>query len=236
MPAGRSRKRYKKSYRRSSVRVAGRYRLAPFRTGGFRSALVNGRRRGGGCGSLELKTIDSGVGGSNGLAAGQFSLLNGVATGTDYTSRIGRRICNKSLLYRLIVFPIITASDQTGSVLRVILLWDMQTNAALPAVTDILNTSDVMSPMNLNNRDRFKIIKDQWFCMNAAAYTASVLTGGSPRPVCWSYYKKFANETIFGGVTNAVGSIQSGSMLSLIITSSNNLVAYQISSRVRFTD
>jgi len=76
--------------------------MAPLRTGGF-YGLWNGRR------ADELKTIDS-TATTDIPTAGLVNTISGVAAGTDYNNRIGRKIMMKSLLFRFALSPIATAS------------------------------------------------------------------------------------------------------------------------------
>jgi len=44
--------------------------------------------------------------------------------------------------------------------------------------------------MNLNNRDRFMVISDKFYTVEATHYTAGALDGGSPCPVFFNVFKK----------------------------------------------
>lgn len=200
---------------------------APARTGGFYG--VSSRR-----GQSELKVVDTTTAGVIPVAqAGSVTLLNGVATGTDYTSRIGRKIVLKSILMRFFFFDTTTTSN--GDNVRIIIFYDCQTNAAAPAVTDVINVADPLQPMNLNNRDRFLILKDKMITYNPGVYAANVLTGGNPVNKSWKTYKKMSKETIFGGTGATVGSIQSGGLFLLLI-STNAQGNLNYNARVRFLD
>lgn len=203
---------------------------APLRTGGF-YGLYNRRGR------EELKVIDSGAGSGNFSNTGILVLLNGVSQGTDYTNRIGRKIILKSLLFRLTVVPNNSSAGlAVGDIARMVILYDCQTNAATPAVTDVLNLADFNEPMNLNNRDRFKVLSDKFITIGAATYTAGALTAGSPVPKQIKIYKKMNMEQIFGATGNTVGSIQTGAIWVLFISQGASASTYLYNSRIRFID
>lgn len=202
---------------------------APLRTGGFYGGYYRRGRE-------ELKIIDTEDVATGFLSAGAVTLLNGVAQGTDYTNRIGRKILLKSLLFRMSILPSSGASATTGDVVRVLIVYDCQTNAAAPAVTDIITAASYNNPMNLNNRDRFKIIADKFISMGASTYAAGALTDGSPTAKQFKIYKKFNMEEIFGNTGATVGSISTGGIFVLTISLGNQLTNYDFSSRIRFTD
>lgn len=203
---------------------------APLRTGGF-YGLYDRRGRN------ELKTIDGGTSSTNNPSAGIVTLLNGVATGTDYTNRVGRKTIMKSILFRLSLVPNASATNgSVGDVLRVMLIYDCQTNGAAPAVSDVLQGGTLNNPMNLTNRDRFKIISDKFLTMGSFVLAASSLTTGSPRPVQLKIYKKMNLEMIFSGTGNTVGSIQTGGLFLLLISLNNQITTSVWDTRIRFID
>lgn len=201
---------------------------APLRTGGF-YGLYDRRGR------SELKTIDIGTGAVNPVpTAGQITLLNGVAQGTDYTARIGRKIEMTSVLLRFWFLPI-TTSAPVGDACRVIVFHDAQTNAAAPIVTDVLNAADYLSPNNLNNRDRFTTLWDKTITMNPVVYAAAAPTTGNPVTKALKLYRKIRKEVIFGGTAATVGSITSGGIFLLLISAEAQM-QLSVNSRIRFKD
>ena len=128
--------------------IASRRATAPPRTGGFFGAW----NRPGGLGP-ELKTIDvTTTSISPVTVAGANVLLNGVAQGSDYTNRIGRKVLLKSLLFRANMYPVLNTGSPVGCTIRIMLVYDSQTNGALAAVSDVLNAATYLQPTNLNNR------------------------------------------------------------------------------------
>ena len=169
---------------------------------------------------------------------GNITLLNGVATGTDYTNRIGRKIVMKSLLLRLIMQPTSGASVDatTGDFVRIMIVLDTQPNGVTATIADVLNNANVYEPLNLNNRDRFKMIVDK--CISFSPYTldsSGKLATGSPTNKCIKIYKKMNTEVIFNGTGSTIGSIQTGALLILQL-SNNQRCGTTFTSRVRFQD
>lgn len=198
---------------------------APLRTGGF-YGLYQQRGRN------ELKFIDVTSSGTT-ATAGAVTLLNGVATGTDITNRIGRKIMMKSILFRLDLQT--TATSLLGDFIRVLVVYDCQTNTTTPAVTDVI-VNNYNSPMNLSNRDRFKVLIDKHVIMNACDLTGGVVAGGDPMPKYVKVYKKMNLEVIFGGVNSNVGSINTGGIFLVLVSQNNALTTATLYSRIRFED
>lgn len=203
--------------------------IAPVRTGGFYgSSTIRGR--------AELKTIDVDTALTAVSQAGALQLLNGIATGTDFTARIGRKIIMKSLFFRAHFFPSATVDSPTGTFVRLLIFYDCQSNSAAPIVGDVLTIGAYDSPMNLNNRDRFKVIYDKFINMSATDYTAGALTTGDPIPKQLQKYKKLNMEVVFSGIGATVASIQTGSVYALLIASADLTVAADSYFRIRFMD
>jgi len=203
---------------------------APLRTGGY---YGNYNRRG----RDELKVFDSAESTQVVTNGGIVILLNGIPQGTDYTQRIGRKVCLKSLLTRFTtVLNAATAASEAGDVVRLMIFYDSQTNAATPAVTDVLSYAGFDAPMNLTNRDRFKVIVDKFFMMSGYSSGGGALVAGTPMPRMLNKFKKMNLDVIFGGTGGTVGSIQTGGLFALIIGLSNNVSTSILTTRVRFTD
>lgn len=162
-------------------------------------------------------------------ASANLFLLNGVAQGTTAITRIGRRITMKSLLLK---FQGYLAPTTTGAAaLRMLVIYDSQSNATAPAATDVLLTDVFDSPMNLNNSRRFKTLCDE-----------IVPCVGTAGPQAWAVnrYLKLNHVTEFNnGSAGTIGDIQTGAIYALFYQSGGLLIASptaQLYSRVRFDD
>jgi len=183
--------------------------------------------------SAEVKFIDtqSATGVVFGSAAftAPAILLNGCASGSTATTRIGRKITMKSLYIRY-NFAMAATSTQGGA-LRILVVYDKQANATAPAFTDILFEDKFLSPNNLSNRDRFVTIAD--------VVTDQIAVNGSPA-CAGVIYRKINLETMFNtGSVGTIGDITSGSLYLLVAQSGGILVAnptFTYLGRVKFTD
>jgi hypothetical protein len=215
--------------KRSSVRIfpgrkrrrllTTRRRLAPPRTGGF-YGLNQGNH------GPELKDIDQAPATYAADTTGAITLINGVAQGTDFTQRVGRKFTMKSILLRGTAQVGATA---TSAAWRIMIVYDKQANAAAPLITDILTNVSINGMQNLTNRDRFIVYLDKAGWVEA--------TDKQIQPVKW--YKRCRLETINGGTGATIGSIASGALYLLTM---GNVVAgataarINLEIRVRFTD
>jgi len=148
----------------------------------------------------ELKVNDISVGsGLPQTAAAGFLLLNGIASGTDYNTRVGRQAWIKSIDYRVRVYPGAT-TNQPGGYIRWAIVCDEQPNGTQPAWTDIWASSGINDFGNLNNRDRFRIIRDKFVTIGGVdmSATGAGLNGNQDR-----FYKGRAKPNV--GVTTFNG-------------------------------
>ena len=164
------------------------------------------------------------TGSSVGLAAANsslFVLLNGLQLGTGAYQRIGNKVTMKSLywsvafgLNSLEVDPTVDAAVNNVPV-RMMIVYDKQTNGVLPAVGDLLSgftglgnatarTIDVNSPNNLNNRDRFIVLADKRF----------ILQTGGPSSRYIKKYKRLNTSVAYksGATVGDVSDITSGGL------------------------
>lgn len=212
-----------------AVRVAGTP-SAPLRTGGWYGGYSQRGRN-------ELKTCDTGTPAVVSIpSAGAIILLNGIGQGTDYTQRIGRKVQLKSILFRFDILQK-TQSAPDGDTARVMLIYDCQTNAAAPVVGDILQTVNYLSPMNLNNRDRFKVLYDKFIPLNPMQTVTNPY--GTPLRKNFKVFKKLKEEMIFGNTSNTVADITTGAIFLLVISQmggGSSATNMYYNSRIRFSD
>ncbi len=138
----------------------------------------------------EIKAID--IAAANYLfrvpaTASNVILLNGVQTGAAFYNRVGSRIEMKNLHIRGFVNNAATTIAQQG---RLLIVYDRQPTGALPVISDILQSRDQAgtattagaSEINLDNRDRFQIVRDMEYYLPPCTNTAGVLTNGPQFP------------------------------------------------------
>jgi len=180
---------------------------------------------------------------------GAFILLASPTPGTDMTNRIGRKIILKSVYLRgyMASEAALNAAvpvAQVAQQMRMILFIDYQPNGAAPAITDLLKTAAPSSQLNLNNRDRFKILKDKtivvdpYFCSQVATQS---ICSTSNQIQQFKVYKKLNLETVLNaGTAGTIADISSGAVYLCFVgsepTGSNNDGLAIWTGRVRFSD
>lgn len=174
--------------------------------------------------------------------------LNVPLVGSELYQRVGRKIYMKSIQIKGYVYNTATALQSLG---RIYLIYDSQANGAAPTVGTVFNNMDGinatngLSMINLNNRQRYKIIRDHQFTLPAVTYTAGVLTNGpqfnNTHPNAYSinwYIPLNRLETIFNQINGgSVADIVSGSLLIGCMTDvANNTWSFTFCSRLRYYD
>jgi len=144
--------------------------------------------------------------------------LNTIAEGTTRSTRIGRRIRMRSV-YLQFLFGNPVANVDPGAFIRVILLWDKQTNGAEPSWTNVLDlpgtgnpSVELMAPNNLNNSKRFDTLLDARISLFSSV-------NQTRKGVVWKKYKRLNGITQYNGSAAPVTNIASGSLVLLFATS-----------------
>jgi len=170
---------------------------------------------------------------------GQVQHINGIASGTSLNQRVGRKVVVKSAHVRWTCGP--GTIDALPNIIRVMLITDMQPNSPStpPAVTDVLQTADVRSHLNLNNRDRFRVLYDKTMTFDPIDLTtAGNKYIGTNITRCGQVYKKMNFSVTFSGTDGTLSSIATGAIYVLTLgseaTADNN--EFLFTSRVRYVD
>lgn len=186
----------------------------------------------------------------------QITCLNLIQVGSSMFNRIGRKIEMRSI--RLVV-SIFTNTVTRATVLpdhgRIMLIYDRQTNGAFPAIADILqdtdqagaNTTEALSGLNMNNRERFVTIMDKKITLPQATATAGVLTNVFPNdtmlPIKFDEFRKLNGLTThYKADSNpaVIGDISTGAMylvcLSLLQTAGTELFSARWNARLKYSD
>lgn len=176
----------------------------------------------------------------------QLLLLNGCQVGTQNYNRIGRKIRMRSIAIRGQIQP--TDTTIAATMCRMIIVYDRQTNGAAPTYANIMQSQDItgttastaFSMVNLDNRDRFVIVRDKFYGFGAIDSTATqALSSASPGIYPINEYVKCKFETIFNtGSAGTVGDISSGSLYLFWVASNASAAGVQatVSTRLRFDD
>lgn len=172
-------------------------------------------------------------------------LANGCIAGSQNFNRIGRKISLKSLQIRGFLQP--TDFSTNATLARMLVIFDKQANGAAPTFANIVTsqniagtTSSVVTDMvNLDNRDRFEVIRDKMFVLGRSNNTATQ-TSDTAFPLIVEEYIKLGNREVVynAGTAGTVGDIQSGSLYVIWISSEANAsgVTFNGSFRLRFLD
>lgn len=184
----------------------------------------------GGAMTSEFKAIDVANATVVQDTVGSVTLINGCQMGSDINNRIGRQFQMRSVELHGLTFG--TPATGIDQVHRVLLVYDRQANGVAPALADVLLAANYISPRNLNNRKRFKILMDHKVVINAVGES------GSQSEV--SFYRKLRHPVEFNaGNAGTVADIQSGSLYLLTVGNAGAGVtagSFNFYTRVRFTD
>jgi len=190
-------------------------------------------------GRAELKFVDTTATNVAVTTTWTLTLVNGIAQGTDFNQRVGRKSTIKSVLFNGNAFPptVMNANSAAGTYMRYVIIFDTQPNSGtLPVGTDIFVTNDPNTVMNLNNRDRFRVLMDIRKQLGSYLFNAAPgLVAGSPSNAFWTKYKKCNLETIFSGTAATLGSISTGAIY-LCVIGDNPTSALDYYIRVRYID
>jgi len=219
------------------VRTASGVRSAPLASRGFYGA--NDRLKRALQGIEEKKVVDTAAASYAVDTTGSVTAINLCAQGTDFTNRIGRKTTNTAIQVTGMVGPNSTADNATGIHGKVLVIYDAQPNSAgaVPSMTDLFTASTSDSFMNLNNRDRFRVLATEDFALGPFDNTATVsLADNSIRLV--NIYKRINMDSIWSGTTAAIGSVSSGTILLVTIGNNGSSTGYtaRLACRVRFVD
>jgi len=187
---------------------------------------------------VEKKVIETAVQSTGLVNTGVITLLNGVAQGDDFDSREGRQITVKSVQVRG-YFDKLVYTDQAAAHCRMLIIMDQQTNGAAPTMADILQDADEpLSFMNLNNRERFKVLADVHTVLGAQNATGGFALTTQGDNAWFDIYKRVSFNTTFGGTAATVASIQKNAIFAVLLSDDavNTISRCNWIARVRFTD
>lgn len=169
------------------------------------------------------------------------SSVNLVPTGTGESEKIGRKLTIKSIFWRYSVeLPAVSAAaiDGNDDSVRLIVYLDKQANGAAATVTEILEAASIHSFNNLENSQRFTIMKDELIDIQRGALTndgsSSFFQPFSSKNMKW--YKKCNIPIEFG--SNAAPTIADIKSNNIGVLAISRAAACDINSRlrIRFSD
>lgn len=161
----------------------------------------------------ERKHLTTLVSGGN-TTAGAVLSLPLMSQGTSSTTRLGNQIVITDLRWT----GSVTATPATaGDIVRVIVLWDKQSDGAAPAVTDVLESASYAAPYNLDKvGSRFSIVFDGHVNLMNSATTLTSDTR-------WIHgSKKFEKVVYYTGNAGTVADILRNNLCVIFISQTAN--------------
>lgn len=186
--------------------------------------------------SIEKKFFDSDITNSANVQSGViFNSFNLIPQGTTDQTRIGNKITVRNINVRAI-----SAVDDAGTgalgggYLRVIIYVDKQCNGVAATVTDILKSAAINSFRNMDQVDRFLILKDKMIKVTVdsanALHTATSTT-------FWKASWKGALPIHYSSTTGAITELRSNNIGMIYISDNPALNAAGTGiARIKFTD
>lgn len=163
---------------------------------------------------------------------GSIVTLNGIARGDSISERIGRKVQMRSVHIRGHMQS--TTTTGTAQMGRVLLVYDRQTNGAVPGITDVLDAIGSTSHRNLSTTMRFRVLMDR-------LYPLPDQTGdGEHLQLPVNEYMKINLPVHFNnGDAGTVADITTGGLY--LITLGDNAAGvtagtFAVKTRVRYTD
>lgn len=202
----------------------------------------------------EIKYADLASSDDNFFVIGSFApiLLNGLTQGAAQQQRIGNKIAMKSIRVRGQVINLLTAVQTYA---RIIVYYDKQCNGANCLAGDLLATtttglvsaSTVFSELNLQNVERFQILRDYTIVLPSVTNTVGVLTNvgfdSGQTPTGESIFnvdmfiKLKGLQTLYKGATNAVGDVATGGLFMVCLNHQGvGAWTFRNTERLRYND
>lgn len=178
---------------------------------------------------------------------GTVTALNLIDEGTGPSARVGRKVSLMSVQVRGIVRPtdaVTNGADCADCLARCMIVYDRQPSsaAAVPAITDILTASDAGAFINLNNRDRFKVIAEGLWKVGprflSTTATQAYAYSGDNGDVVNIYRKLSGIKSQYDGTGNGIADLTTGSLLMVTLGSvaAGTGGVFILTTRVRYLD
>ena len=153
-----------------------------------------------------------------------YVLLNGTNQGDDNIGeRVGRSIKMTSVYARA---QLTFNAAATNTFFRCMIVKDRQSNGSTPTITEILQSSAINSPRNIDEGKRFTVLKD-------VVYTLS-----DQQPIkFFKWFTKLSDHVEYSGTTAATSDINTNAMWMIIFsTEATNGPKWDYHVRTRYLD
>jgi len=166
------------------------------------------------------------------LATGM-TCLNDVQAGSSYNERIGSKITTKSLRVTFDTYAAVSAAGDSG-MLRYMIVYDRQTNAAFPNITNLIMDSNgnvtFNAGINMTNRNRFLMLRDKVIDVDLQNNYVNHV----------DEYIRFVQDVDFAASAATIGDIKTGAIYFVCFywntTAAHSPVIYNFNSRLRYYD
>jgi len=178
---------------------------------------------------LELHQVVVTSSGTTANAGAVVTITQPIVQGDDITQRTASQITLKELEFTFIAV-VNDLSTVKGQFVRFILFGDRENIGTVPAVTDVLNTSAVISPYNTAayQEHRFLIYSDKTLCLS---------TAGDSSVYSKVVSKKLSTKVTYRGTTNITASNGKNSIWLIVLTDQTaTQPAYSMNCNLRFHD
>lgn len=209
-------------------------RAAPPATRGFFGSQTRLKRQM--MGMFEKKVVDTAQATYACDTTGSVTFVNGATGGSAFTERIGRRYTNVAVQVR----GLLRKEDDTSgpNLCRILLVYDSQPNGVIATIAQIFNAATSTSMLNLDNRERFRVIADRQYTVGEVNTTATQTFATAPGSHSVNIYRRINLETTCDGTTNGIGDVNTGAIY--LVTLGNNAAgagaSFIANVRVRFID
>ncbi len=146
---------------------------------------------------------------NNTLTGQTFFVLNNIAQGVTNASRIGQKVKMTSLYWQL-AFEKLPADTSLNGYIRFMIIYDRQTNSALPNWASVLEltgsgnpVTELMSPNNLDQSKRYRVLHDQRLYFSKDFIEGRIV----------KKYMKLGLTTQYDGTGGGIGDISTGSLI-----------------------
>lgn len=161
----------------------------------------------------------------NEVTSPTLTLISSMAQGDGPNQRDGNSVRLKSALIRFAIERDASATKPHTS-FRIMLVRSIYNNNAAPAIGDLLQTSDFMSPINTDESTGYRILRDKTYRVTAQVPHLDL-----------KWFVKFNHHAKFSGSSAAVGDTTSGHIYIVVFVDDNtNQDFIRYYTRVRFVD
>ncbi len=178
--------------------------------------------------NVEYKNFDIQLTNGTATPAGAIQQATNIGQGDTTITRDGSNVKLVSLYFKgnVRINP-----NAVNSSVRIMLIWDKQTNGSIYAPADLLLdvTADdiITSPLNLDNMFRFIVLYDRTFSLSAGGTTL----------INFKYYKKLNMKIRYDAAAATIADVTSNSLSILRITDeATDLPTVTYTHRLRFVD